>query len=209
VVSGDHSQSPNRGFILFRLFKGSNTSPRSSRTYADSLRRPTICDIPWKAICTSMPVFTIVISYTSYANLFILQHVYHYNVSILYIFCSYLTEYLYFQFCEIIKQYYGIFTKVCHYSFQLEFDWPLIKHTTILLLLLFVLLELFPEATVCFSVTNVRKIFSCSFFVLMAIMFYPYYFLNTILLYSDTKKILNFIFTLMPYFRIFGKYKHT
>ncbi|XP_022164457.1 vesicular glutamate transporter 2-like isoform X2 [Myzus persicae] len=63
VINGDRSQSLKRGFILFRIFRGSNYAPRSSGTSVISLRRSIIMDITWKSFCTSMAVIALVVSY--------------------------------------------------------------------------------------------------------------------------------------------------
>ncbi|XP_060879140.1 uncharacterized protein LOC132951336 [Metopolophium dirhodum] len=66
-------------------------------------------------------------------------------------------------FCDILKDY--------NYYEQIELDQPLRKHTTIFLSLLFVLVELVPGITVYFSVTNVRKLLSCTISIAMSIIF--------------------------------------
>ncbi|XP_008186280.1 probable vesicular glutamate transporter eat-4 [Acyrthosiphon pisum] len=168
VVGGDRSQSPNRGFVLFRLFGGSNTTPLSTGTNVVSLRRPTISDIPWKSICTSMPVIALVLSYICYANLHLLHRSYN------------------------------------SYQYPFKHDQSLSKHTTILLFITFILIELIPEITMCFSVTNVRKIFSCLYFVSMGIIYYVEAFPDNIFLFLDNKKFVHLIYNFMPYFSLFG-----
>ncbi|XP_060871214.1 probable vesicular glutamate transporter eat-4 isoform X2 [Metopolophium dirhodum] len=166
VVSGVRSQILNRGLLLFRLFRGSNTL--STGTHVVSIRRPTISDIPWKSFCTSMPFIALILSYMCYANLVLLYRSYD------------------------------------SFQYFLQTDQSLNGHITILLLLAFVMVELIPEITVCFSVTNVRKIFSCLFFVSMGIIYYLEAFPDNIFLFLDNKKFVNLIYNFMPYFSIFG-----
>ncbi|XP_016662575.1 vesicular glutamate transporter 1 isoform X2 [Acyrthosiphon pisum] len=167
AVGGDRSQSPNRGFILFRLFRDPNTTPLSTGTNFVSLRRPTISDIPWKSICTSMPVIALVLSYICYASFFHLNSSYN------------------------------------SYEYYFKHDQFLENYTIILLLLTFVLVELIPEITVCFSVTNVRKIFTCLYFVSMGIIYYVEAFPGNIFLFLD-KTFLYLVFDFIPYFSLFG-----
>ncbi|XP_022164549.1 vesicular glutamate transporter 2-like isoform X2 [Myzus persicae] len=83
-------------------------------------------------------------------------------------------------------------------------DQPLRNHSSIMLLPIFVVLELFPEITVCISVTNVRKLLSCSICIAMGVEFLLEAFkVNTFLL-LDKNELFKFIYSEMKYFHIFG-----
>ncbi|XP_022164559.1 vesicular glutamate transporter 3-like [Myzus persicae] len=156
VINGDGCQNPNRGFILFRLFRDSTTVSSSSRISFVALRRSIISDIPWKSFLTSMPVIALVLS----------------------------------SMC------YGIVSasKYDEYNYDMTLDKPFREHTITMLLLLIVLAEIFPEITVCFSVTKVRKLFNCTIFIVTGVIFLLVTFKVKTFLFLETEELFKFIF---------------
>ncbi|XP_016664263.1 probable vesicular glutamate transporter eat-4 [Acyrthosiphon pisum] len=90
------------------------------------------------------------------------------------------------------------------YLYPLIYDQSLSRHTTILLFLTFVLIELIPKITGCSSITNVRKIFSCLYFLSMGVIYYMEAFPDNIFLFLDNKIFVYLIYNFMPYFSLFG-----
>lgn len=86
---------------------------------------------------------------------------------------------------------------------KFDLDLTLRKHTIIWLILFTFLTELIPEITVSFSTTNVRKFWSCTYFVLIGIHFFlsGFSFINI-----ENNKILLMTFKVMKYFSLFGFY---
>ncbi|XP_027840369.2 probable vesicular glutamate transporter eat-4 isoform X1 [Aphis gossypii] len=87
---------------------------------------------------------------------------------------------------------------------KFELDLTLRKHTIIWLILFTFLTELIPEITVSFSTTNVRKFWSCTYFVLIGIHFYLRGFWFIII--TENNKLLLMTFKVMKYFSLFGFY---
>lgn len=116
-------------------------------------------------------------------------------------------KYLYFQFSEVIIK---TFTHTYPYlSTQMTLDKPFREHTITMLLLLIVLAEIFPEITVCFSVTKVRKLFNCTIFIVTGVIFLLVTFKVKTFLFLETEELFKFIFWEMEYFHNFGKRKLT
>jgi len=86
------------------------------------------------------------------------------------------------------------------------FEWTMRDNTVVLLLLFVVLIELVPEIALPISTTNVRKIWSCSYFGSLGIIsFLKAIFGNTI----NNNKITQYLFKEMRHLYNFGEYLPT
>ncbi|XP_060871498.1 probable vesicular glutamate transporter eat-4 [Metopolophium dirhodum] len=86
------------------------------------------------------------------------------------------------------------------------FEWNMRDNTVVLLLLFVVLVELVPEIALPISTTNVRKIWSCSYFGSLGIIFFlEAIFGNTI----KNNKITQYLFKEMRHLYSFGFYVNT
>ncbi|XP_008183022.1 probable vesicular glutamate transporter eat-4 isoform X2 [Acyrthosiphon pisum] len=86
------------------------------------------------------------------------------------------------------------------------FEWTMRDNTVVLLLLVVVLVELFPEIALPISTTNVRKIWSCSYFGSLGIIFFLEVILgNTI----KNNKMCQYLFKEMRHLYNFGFYVNT
>ncbi|XP_022164551.1 vesicular glutamate transporter 2-like [Myzus persicae] len=89
-------------------------------------------------------------------------------------------------------------------SHNISLDQILRKQFTFMFLPVFVVFELFTEITECISVTNVRKIFSCTIFIAVGMVFLLVAFKVKSFLFLETEELFKFIICEMEYFFIFG-----